>query len=166
MTDTSAANPATLALVPKGMVLQNTFDSAVSTPTDKRGLLTPSFLGVVRLHCPRMVLGGMAEAVTPGAWLNPCFEHPARPTCFKTRMAVYLIHSGIQTMTATTQGRIAPTLPTQGTHHHAHQLFADACNHASMAAWHSKRGNIAAAQRRARLHLAALRALVKDMQEV
>ena len=46
-------------------------------------------------------------------------------------------------------------------HHHAHQLYADACNCAAMARWYTKRGNIAAAARKARQHLAALRALAK-----
>ena len=46
-------------------------------------------------------------------------------------------------------------------HHQAHQLFADACNCAAMARWYTQRGNIAAATRKARQHLAALRALAK-----
>ena len=45
--------------------------------------------------------------------------------------------------------------------HHAHQLYADACNAASMAAWHTRRGNVAAATRKARQHLAALNQLAK-----
>ena len=52
---------------------KNTFGSAVATPTDKRGLVTPKFWGLVRPHRSLLVLGGMAEAVTPGARLNPCF---------------------------------------------------------------------------------------------
>ena len=45
--------------------------------------------------------------------------------------------------------------------HQAHQLFADACNCAAMARWYTQRGNIAAATRKARQHLAALRQLAK-----
>lgn len=60
-----------------------------------------------------------------------------------------------------TQGRTTPTPATSATHHHAHQLFADACNCAAMATWYTKRGNIPAAARKARQHLAALRALAK-----
>ena len=52
---------------------KNTFGSAVATPTDKRGFVTPKFWGLVRPHRSPLVLGGMAEAVTPGARLNPCF---------------------------------------------------------------------------------------------
>ena len=64
-------------------------------------------------------------------------------------------------MTHVPQGRTAPTPATSATHHHVHQLFADACNCAAMAAWHTKRGNIAAAARKARQHLAALNQLAK-----
>ena len=58
---------------PRGPVLQNTKSKAVATPTGKRGLVTPKFWGLVRPHRSLLVLGGMAEAVTPGARLNPCF---------------------------------------------------------------------------------------------
>ena len=54
-------------------------------------------------------------------------------------------------------GRIAPTPATSAAH--PHQLFADAVNAASMATWYTRRGNIAAAARKARQHLAALRLL-------
>ena len=56
-----------------------------------------------------------------------------------------------------TQGRTAPTPATSATH----QLFADAVNAASMATWYTRRGNIAAAARKARQHLAALNQLAK-----
>jgi hypothetical protein len=64
-------------------------------------------------------------------------------------------------MTHVTQGRTTPTQATSATHHHAQQLFADAVNAASMATWYTRRGNIAAAARKARQHLAALRLLAK-----
>ena len=38
------------APVLKSMVLENTLDKAVSTPTDKRGFVTPKFWGLVRPH--------------------------------------------------------------------------------------------------------------------
>ena len=41
---------ATLAPKPRGPVLQNTFGSAVATPTEKRGFVMPELLGLVRLH--------------------------------------------------------------------------------------------------------------------
>ena len=64
--------------------------------------------------------------------------------------------------TLTHKGRIStPTQATSATPTQAHQLFADACNCAAMASWYTKRGNIPAATRKARQHLAALRALAK-----
>ena len=58
--------------------------------------------------------------------------------------------------THTPQGRTTPTPAT-----HPQQLFADAVNAASMATWYTRRGNIAAAARKARQHLAALNQLAK-----
>ena len=64
--------------------------------------------------------------------------------------------------TLTHKGRIsAPAQATSATHHHAHQLYADACNCAAMARWYTQRGNIPAAARKARQHLAALNQLAK-----
>ena len=62
-------------------------------------------------------------------------------------------------MTHVTQGTTTPTPATSAPH--PHQLFADAVNAASMASWYTRRGNIAAAARKARQHLAALRQLAK-----
>lgn len=59
-------------------------------------------------------------------------------------------------MTHVPQGRTTPTQATSATPTQAHQLFADACNCAAMARWHTQRGNIAAATRKVRQHLAAL----------
>ncbi|MBS7348723.1 MAG: hypothetical protein KIG95_00890, partial [Comamonas sp.] len=53
---TSAPKPAMIRPVLNSMVLQNTFDSAVSAPTDKRGFVTPKFCEVVFRH-PIMVMG-------------------------------------------------------------------------------------------------------------
>ncbi len=61
--------------------------------------------------------------------------------------------------THTPQGRTTPIPATSATH--PQQLFADAVNAASMATWYTRRGNIAAAARKARQHLAALRLLAK-----
>ena len=64
-------------------------------------------------------------------------------------------------MTRIPQGQTTPTPATSATPTQAHQLFADACNCAAMARWYTQRGNIAAAARKARQHLAALRLLAK-----
>ena len=109
---------AILAPKPNGPVLENTFGKAVSTPTDKRGLVTPKFWGLVRPHRSPLVLGGMAEAVTPGAWLYPCFEHPAHLLRFKTQMVALVTPKGAKRMTHVTQGKTTPTQATSATHHH------------------------------------------------
>lgn len=145
---------------PKGPVLENTIDSEVATPTFKRSFVMPKFWGLVRQHWPRMVSGGMGLPARMAARLNPCFQHPVHPLCLKTQTVVPLTHSGAKTMTKP-QGRTAPALATSATPTQAHQLFADAVNAASMARWYTRRGNIAAATRKARQHLAALRALAK-----
>ena len=89
------------------------------------------------------------------------FFTPRPPAAMKTQTVVFLDSlEGTKTMTHVPQGRTTPT--TQATSAtHPHQLFADAVNAASMASWYTRRGNIAAAARKARQHLAALRLLAK-----
>ena len=73
------------APVLKSMVCRNTFGSAVATPTGKRSFVTPKFWGLVRLHWPHMVPGGMGLPARMAARLNPCFQHPAHPLRLKTQ---------------------------------------------------------------------------------
>lgn len=145
---------------PRGPMLENIKHAEVATPTVKRGFVSSKFWGLVRLHWFRMVLGGMGLPARLAARLRACFQHPVHPLRLKTQTVVSLIHAGTKTMTKP-QGRTTPTPATSATHHHAHQLFADACNCAAMARWYTQRGNIPAATRKARQHLAALRALAK-----
>ena len=64
------------------------------TPTDKRGFVTSKFWAVVRMHPghalkPRAgFMDWMARVVTPGARLNPCFQHPVHQYCLKTVLVV------------------------------------------------------------------------------
>ena len=69
----------TIRSKPKGPVLQNTFGQAVAAPTDKRGFVMLKFLELVRLHWPRMVMGGVGLPVSMAARLRTCFSHPAHP---------------------------------------------------------------------------------------
>ncbi len=71
------ANRGTIRPKAKAPVCRNTFGKAVAHPTDERGFFTPKFWGLVRLHRPRMVCGGMGLPVRMAAWLFPCYEHPA-----------------------------------------------------------------------------------------
>lgn len=146
------------APVLKSMVLQNTFGKAVQTPTDKRGLVTPKFWGLVRLHCSPLVSGGMGQAARLAAWLFPCFEHPAHLLRFKTQTVALESRKGAKTMTHVTQGQTTPT------HHHTteeRRAFAalEAANCAALARWYSARGNVKAARRKAVQLLAALAVL-------
>ena len=147
------------AAKPRGPVLVTPHSEAVQTPTDKRGFVTSKFWGLVRLRNPFMVSGGMGLPVRMAARLRACLKHPVHLLRVETQTVVPLTHSGAKTMTHVTQGRTAPVLATSATH--PNQLFADAVNAASMATWYTRRGNIAAAARKARQHLAALNQLAK-----
>ena len=148
------------APVLKSMVHSNTVPVEVQPPTFKRGFVTSKFWGLVRLRNPFMVSGGMGLPVRMAARLRACLKHPVHLLRVQTQTVGFLDSlEGIQTMTHVTQGRTAPVLATSATH--PNQLFADAVNAASMANWYTKRGNIAAAARKARQHLAALNQLAK-----
>ena len=100
----------------------------------------------------RGVVGATRKDVrTAGSVFLTTTLHPMHS---KMQTVVPLIQPGTKTMTHVPPATSAT--PTQ-----AHQLFADACNCAAMARWYTQRGNIAAATRKARQHLAALRQLAK-----
>ena len=152
------AGRGTIAPKPKGPARRNAFGKAVATPTDKRGFAVPKFWGLVRLHRPRMVYGhgGGHPQGRPHGFTRVSNRH-AHPLRVETQRVVLKSRKGAPAMHPATQGRTTPTPATSATH----QLFADAVNAASMAAWHTKRGDIAAAARKARQHLAALNQLAK-----
>ena len=145
---------------PRGPVRKNTVSVEVAAPTVKRGFVTPKFLGLVRLNASvRWLRGVVGPTRKDGRTATDVFLtttlHPLR---VRTQTVASLNPVGTKTMTKP-QGRTAPVLATSATH--PHQLFADAVNAASMATWYTRRGNIAAAARKARQHLAALRLLAK-----
>lgn len=146
---------------PKGPVLQNTFEPAVATSTDKRGFVTsricrggpstPTFMG------------GMARVATPGARLVPCFEHPVHPHRFKTVRVGCQSQPGATHMTQViplASRRAAPnTTPTEA---ELVQLHARACNALHTALHHLNSPDCspamwAAATARAHRGLAALK---------
>lgn len=116
MTNTNAANPATLAPKPKGPVHSNTQPVVVLTPTIA-GFRFVQILGLVRMHRSRMVSGGMGKRATCAARLQACLKHPVHLLRVQTQTVDFLGSPvGIQTMTAP-KGRIAPTSPaTSATH--------------------------------------------------
>jgi hypothetical protein len=161
-----------IAPKPKGPVLNTPSKTAVATSTVKRGFVSSKFLTLRTFAHRLMVTGemglgypyskdqGRPLSVRTPARLFTCVQHLVHPLPLNRQTVGSLIQTGIQTMTHVPQGQTTPT--TQATSAtHPHQLFADAVNAASMATWYTRRGNIAAAARKARQHLAALRLLAK-----
>ena len=160
----------------KAPVRSNTFSEAVAIPTEKRDFVSSKFLGLVRLHLPRTVLGGMGLPARMAARLRTCLKHPAHPTRVQTQTVALVTPEGAKTMTATpvasASARTPIILPTTGTAHALNfeavntttseqQAFAllQAASDATMAALYLRRGNVPAAARKARQLIAALRVL-------
>ena len=137
----------------------------LDTPSDKRLQAPPTSGLFARLKfqakryaalCP-MVLGVGAHTRKDCGMACPMCLSPLPPAGLDSLRVVPKSRQGA-TMT-NPQGRTTPTQATSATH--PHQLFADAVNAASLATWYTRRGNIAAAARKARQHLAALNQLAK-----
>lgn len=149
---------------PRGPVLVTPHSEAVQTPTDKRGFVMPKLREAAPI-CSIPMVSGVGSAYPQGqrqgfGLVTTPHAHHFRPS--QARGGSLVTPEGAKTMTHVTQGTTTPTPATSATPHQAaHQLFADAVNAASMATWYTQRGNIAAAARKARQHLAALRALAK-----
>lgn len=147
------------APVPKGMVPEKHLWFSGRNPHRKAGFRLAQILGT---GAPALALHGFGwggPTRKDGRTAEPVFFTPHPPAAMKTQTVAPLSRSGAKTMTHVTQGTTTPTPATSATH--PHQLFADAVNAASMATWYTRRGNIAAAARKARQHLAALRQLAK-----
>ena len=148
---------------PKGPVLVTPHSEAVQTPTDKRGFVMPKLRDAAPI-CSLPMVSGVGSAYPQGqrqgfGLVTTPHAHHFRPS--QARGGSLVTPEGAKTMTHVPQGRTTPTQATSATPTQAHQLFADACNCAAMARWYTQRGNIAAATRKARQHLAALRQLAK-----
>ena len=166
MTEIRRAQHAAGIIAPKlkSLVLVTPHSEAVQTPTDKRGFVMPKLRDAAPI-CSLPMVSGVGSAYPQGqrqgfGLVTTPHAHHFRPS--QARGGSLVTPEGAKTMTHVTQGRTTPTPTTSATpHHHAHQLYADACNCAAMARWYTQRGNIAAAARKARQHLAALRLLAK-----
>ena len=147
----------TIALKAKAPVLQTPKPVAVAAPTEKRGFITPKFRGLVRLHLPIMVSGGLGKRATCAARLQACLKHPAHLLRVQTQMVALDTPVGAKTMTAvTTASRCAaPALP----HLDPIALHGEAVNAAAMARWYAARHDYAAAFRRSAQATGALRKL-------
>ena len=146
---------ATVRPKPNGPVCEDTFGKAFATPNEKRGFVSPEFLGLVRLRRFHIVYGGMGHTVRLAAWLYPCLQHPAH--CFRVKAQTVVLKSrkGAPTMSASKGqtapvSKAAPAIPTTTT---------EAINHALLAGFYLRRGNVAAARRKAVQLLKSLQAL-------
>ena len=148
---------------PRGPVLVTPHSEAVQTPTDKRGFVMPKLREAAPI-CSIPMVSGVGSAYPQGqrqgfGLVTTPHAHHFRPS--QARGGSLVTPEGAKTMTHVPQGRTTPTQATSATPTQAHQLFADACNCAAMARWYTQRGNIAAATRKVRQHLAALNQLAK-----
>ena len=144
------------AAKPRGPVLENTFSEAVAILTEKQDFVSSKFWGLVRLHWPRMVSGGMGLPARMAARLRTCFQHPVHLLRLKTQTVALVTPEGAKTMTKP-QG----TTPTPHHTTEERRAFAalEAANCAALARWYSARGNVKAARRKAVQLLAALAVL-------
>lgn len=133
---------------PKGPVCDDIKTSSGSSPHRKAGLCHAYFLGLVRLHRPIMVSGGMGLPVRMAARLLACHQHPVHLLRVMTQTVVFLGSPAGITMTAT-QGRTAPaqstpdTIPTTNL-----TAVLAAFNAANLASSYIERGNFTAARRK------------------
>ena len=140
------------AAKPRGPGLVTPHSDAAQTPTDKRGFVMPKLRDAAPI-CSLPMVSGVGSAYPQGqrqgfGLVTTPHAHHFRPS--QARGGSLVTPEGAKTMTKP-----------QGTKPTPHQLFADAVNAASRANWYTRRGNIAAAARKARQHLAALRLLAK-----
>ena len=138
------------AAKPRGPVLENTFSEAVAILTEKQDFVSSKFWGLVRLHWPRMVSGGMGLPARMAARLRTCLKHPAHLMRVQTQMVVFLATpEGAKTMTAITERKPAPSTSTPDTIPTANlTAVLAAFNAANLASNYIERGNFAAARRK------------------
>ena len=156
------AGHGTIPTKPKGPALQNVFEPAVATPTDKRGFVTPKFSGLVRLHRSCMVYGhgGGYPQGRPHGWFR-VLNHHAHPLRVKTQRVVLKSQPGATMPHPTTSANVRITTPATGTATNEAQAFAllQATSDATMAAFYVRKGNIPAARRKAVQLLKALQVM-------
>ena len=73
----------------KAPVRSNTFSEAVAIPTEKRDFVSSKFLGLVQLHRPRIVLGGMGLPARMAARLQACLKHPVHLLRVQTQTVAF-----------------------------------------------------------------------------
>lgn len=159
---TSALASCYISRKPRGPVTQKHQIRSGCTSTDKRGFVTPKFLGLVRLNAPAQWLRGVVGATRKDVRTASDVFLTATLHQMHSKMQTVvssLIPEGTQTMTAITQqaSRAATSSPTTGTIPAAHitDVLA-AFNAANMAASYIERGSFAAARRKLTQALASI----------
>lgn len=154
-----------IARKPRGPVTQKHQIRSGCTSTDKRGFVTPKFLGAVRLNASAQWLRGVVGATRKGVRTasDVFLTTTLHQLHSKMQMVVSsLIPEGTQTMTAATKAsrRAAPSPTAMGTSDPI-QLHADAHNALNMAVFYLRQpdANVAGARRKAIQALTALRGL-------
>ena len=147
----------------KAPALQNVLGIAVATPTDKRGFVMSEFLGH-GVGRTRMVYGhgGGYPQGRPHGYSHVLNRH-AHPLRFKTQPVVPKSRIGATTMQVNPLGHLAPTSKAAPaiatiTEAHAHALL-EATTSASLAGFYLRKGNVAAARRKAVQLLKSLQVL-------
>lgn len=147
---------------PRGPVTQKHHQISGTTSTDKRGFVTPKFLGLVHLHASAQWLRGVVGATRKDVRTTDLVFLTAtlHQLYSKMQVVVPMSRSGAKTMTANTKAASATTTPTMGTTDPI-QLHADAHNALNMAVFYLRQpdANVPGARRKAIQALAALRNL-------
>lgn len=136
-------------------MLENTFEPAVATPTDKRGFVMSKFLGLVRLHLSRMVYGcgGGHPQGRPHGWFR-VFNHHTHLLRVKTQRVVLKSQPGATTMPQAISAAVRTPTPFDPVATHM-----EAVNAAAMARWYAARYEHTKAARKTTQALSALRKL-------
>lgn len=156
----AGADRGTIAPKPRGPVLNTPKPVAFASPSEKRAFVL-SKISRCRHSGIGVVSGGMAVAVTPGARLQACVQHPAHLMPLNRQM----VDSpgspvGTQTMTATPVASAARTSTTNApTEEERAYALLQALSSASLARLYLHKNNVPAARRQAVLLLKTLQTL-------
>jgi len=149
---------------PRGPVTQKHHQISGTTSTDKRGFVTPKFLGLVHLHASAQWLRGVVGATRKDVRTTDLVFLTAtlHQLYSKMQVVVPMSRSGAKTMTAITQqaSRAAAPSPATGTIPASNiSAVLAAFNASNLAASYIERGNFAAARRKLTQALASINQL-------
>lgn len=152
---------------PRGPVTQKHQIRSGCTSTDKRGFVTPKFLGLVHLHVPAQRLRGVVGATRKDVRTASDVFLTATLHLLHSKMQAVvssLIPEGTKTMSTITQQATCAAAPTSTTGTLATTQISTvlaAFNAANLASSYIERGNFAAARRKLVLALASVNQLTE-----